>query len=392
LAYTIHAHTLTSAIGAGLEATNNSILSNRPGVTSAPWPGCDLSTWVGSVSEELLAKCDIPEKWESRNNRLALLALKQDGFEQEARLAVQQTGPDRCGLIIGTSTASIGETEHAYTRLDIDGRFRRSDIQSKVHNPHSTTAFIAEYLGVAGPAATISTACSSSAKAFANAARWLDCGLVDTVIVGGVDTLCLSVLYGFNSLQLVSEKPCSPFDVNRTGINLGEAGGYAIISKRNDASKPKLLGYGESTDAWHMSTPHPEGLGARLAMQSALQMARLETIDIDYLNLHGTGTRANDAVEGKTTAGLFHHEVDVSATKCWTGHTLGAAGITEAILCINAIQTSLIPGTITTTQPETELAPRVLLENTERTVRTAMSNSFGFGGNNCTLIIGAEAQ
>ena len=258
--------------------------------------------------------------------------------------------------------------------------------------------FLAQHLGITGPAATISTACSSSAKAFATAQRWLDVGIVDAVLIGGVDSLCLSVIYGFNSLQLVSTEPCRPFDQQRTGISLGEAAGYAIVSKNPEGNNPiALLGYGESTDAWHMSTPHPEGLGAQLSMRQALSTPKLSANQLDYINLHGTGTRANDDIEGLACNALLGSDAGkdgprMSATKGLTGHTLGAAGITEAILAMESIITGCIPGTINTSQPESAVAERLALETLQLeagAVKTALTNSFGFGGNNCSLIFGA---
>ena len=219
----------------------------------------------------------------------------------------------------------------------------------------------------------------------ATAERWLEQGLVDAVGVGGADSLCLSVIYGFHSLQLVAPEACKPFDQERRGISLGEAAGFALLSR--SPSDVRLAGCGESCDAYHMSSAHPEGLGAKLSMQRALDRAGFTMADIDYVNLHGTGTRANDATEGKVCAELASGNTLFSATKGWTGHTLGAAGIVEAVLAINALQTGFVPGTLNTHMPEAEL--EVLLESTTTSVRTVLTNSFGFGGNNCSVILAA---
>jgi 3-oxoacyl-[acyl-carrier-protein] synthase-1 len=241
---------------------------------------------------------------------------------------------------------------------------------------------------------TINTACSSSAKVFATGARWLEAGLVDAVLVGGVDTLCLSVLHGFDSLQLVSENQCKPLDENRDGINLGEASGYAILVRANEGhndSSIRLLGYGESSDAHHMSHPHPDGLGARLAMQKAMGMASVSPAQIDYINLHGTSSRANDLIEGQLIGSLFPKTTQVSSTKAWMGHTLGAAGITEALIAVDALYRGVIPGSKNLEELDNELSISVQADNIERDMNYVMSNSFGFGGNNCCLVFGKVA-
>ncbi len=388
----INAYTLTSAAGTGLQELRACVSDGGSGLDNSGWPNSDVDTYLGKVDEAAIAATDIESRWRSRNNTLALLALRQDGFEDIARAAIDQHGAHRTGIVLGTSTSSIGRTEAAYRALDEDNNFTPEYCQESVHSPHSTGLFLAHYLGVSGPSITISTACSSSAKAFATAARWLEADIVDAVIVGGVDSLCLSVIYGFHSLQLVSTEPCRPFDQNRNGISLGEAGGFALLTRQPDGASVSLLGFGESTDAWHMSSPHPEGLGARLSMQQALDTAGLTSVD--YLNLHGTGTRANDDIEGLACTGLLNKPEQsapllMSATKGITGHTLGAAGIAEAILAMDSIVTGVIPGTINSSMPEERVSESLLLKPTQQTVRTAMTNSFGFGGNNCTLIFGA---
>jgi len=249
---------------------------------------------------------------------------------------------------------------------------------------------VATELGLLGPRVTISAACASSAKVFATAQRWLNQGLVDACVVGGADSLCLSVIYGFHSLQLVAIDACRPFDADRTGISLGEAAGFALLERSpsgsGHAQELQLLGVGESCDAYHMSSAHPDGLGARLSMQRALESADLGMQDIDYINLHGTGTRANDATESKVCSDLMREKTLASATKSWTGHTLGAAGIVEAILCLDALKTGFVPGTRNTRSIEDNFP--LLLDSCEVNISTALSNSFGFGGSNCSLVFG----
>jgi 3-oxoacyl-[acyl-carrier-protein] synthase-1 len=234
----------------------------------------------------------------------------------------------------------------------------------------------------------VSTACSSSARVFAAAARSMAAGFCDAAVVGGVDSLCLTTLYGFNSLQLVSAAPCRPTDVDRDGISLGEAAGFALVAPADtDTGCPAVLGWGESGDAWHMASPDPQGQGAELAMQRALDRAELDAGAIDYINLHGTSTHANDLVESMAIARLFGGATPVSSTKGWTGHTLGAAGIVEAAIGWLAIEHHLMPKTLNTGSVDPEIKAHVLLENRPAPVRRVMTNSFGFGGSNCSLVL-----
>src|SRR5690606_1817974 len=226
------------------------------------------------------------------------------------------------------------------------------------------------------------------AKVFAQAERMIRLGLVDAAILAGVDPLCGSVLFGFNALELVSPEPCRPFDLARRGISIGEAAGFALL-EREGPHAPRLLGHGESSDAHHMSTPHPQGLGARRAIADALARAGLAADEVDYVNLHGTATAKNDEVEAAVLADLFPATTRASSTKGWTGHTLGAAGILEAVIALLALERGFIPGTLNTETPEPCCARQLALANEERAPRIALSNSFGFGGNNCCLVFAA---
>ena len=376
--------TLTSALGAGLEQMRAALVDNRSGLTPSQWPDCDVPCYLGVV--DIPADIEVPASRLSRNNRLLEYALQQDGFAEHTQTAVQHWGAHRVGLVMGTSTSSIDRTEEGYRHLQDGDRFPGEFIQPQTHNPHAPGDYVAQRLGIQGPCMTVSAACASSAKVFAVAQRWLIQDLVDAVVVGGADSLCLSVIYGFHSLQLVSPHPCTPFAPDRQGISLGEAAGFALLTKvpTSEETQIQLLAAGESCDAYHMSSAHPDGLGAKLSMQRALDAAGLNFADIDYVNLHGTGTRANDETEGKVCAEISAPNTLFSATKGWTGHTLGAAGIVECILSMNAILTRLIPGTMNTKTSEPGLS--LLLNNCEQRVDTVLSNSFGFGGNNCSVV------
>ncbi len=223
----------------------------------------------------------------------------------------------------------------------------------------------------------ISTACSSSPKVFASAHRAIAPGLCDAAVVGGVDSLCLTTLYGFNSLQLVSGDICRPADAARTGISIGEAAGFALLDP-GAHSEVALLGYGESADAHHMSSPDPDGAGAALSMQAALSHAGLTARDIDYVNLHGTGTIANDSAECRAICTVFGEATPCSSTKGWTGHTLGAAGIVEAALSLLCIEHGLLPRSLNTREKDPTFAANILLANARVNVSHVMSNSFKF--------------
>ena len=386
----VTALTATTALGAGLAAQRDALRQRRSGLRRNDFGRAALECWIGRVDG--LEQAPLPRAlaaWESRNHRLAWQALHQDGFAGAAAAAVARHGAGRVAVVMGTSTSSIGQTELAYAQREGE-RFPAAQAALRVHSPHALGDFVREATGAQGPCMTVATACSSSAKVFAHAARLLQAGLADAAIVGGVDTLCGSVLYGFNALQLVSAAPCRPFDAARDGLSLGEAGGYALLER--EAAAPRALawlcGYGESSDAHHMSAPHPEGLGARLAMQDALARAGLAPAQVGYLNLHGTATPANDGVEARAVAALFPDGLHAGSTKGWTGHTLGAAGIVESAIAVLALRTGELPGTLNSRVPDPACGPQVRFDDARRQVDYAMNNAFGFGGNNCTLVFG----
>jgi 3-oxoacyl-[acyl-carrier-protein] synthase I len=386
----ISAFTATSAVGVGKAALLSALEHERSGLRANDFGDAPLPTWIGRVDG--IEDVRLPEAlsfWDCRNNRLAWLGLHADGFIEAVAAARARHGAARIALVLGTSTSSIGETELAYTQLGEDRSFPLEQRRAAVHTPHSLAMFVQAALQLDGPCETISTACSSSAKVFASAERMIRLGLVDAAVVGGVDTLCGSVLFGFNSLELVSPQPCRPFDAHRNGISLGEGAGFALLERGPGALQ--LLGYGESSDAHHMSTPHPEGLGAEHALDDALARAGLGTDAIDYINMHGTASMKNDEVEGGLVSRRFPATTHASSTKGFTGHTLGAAGIVEAVISLLAIESGLKPGTANCTQLGAGFGPQIRLKPERGEVRHALSNSFGFGGNNCALIFGKGA-
>lgn len=387
----LSAYTMTSALGAGLAPTLDALRQQRSGVRHMRWETVELDTCLGEVAglDDVRLREDLAA-FDCRNNRLAQLGLEQDGFALAVREAMRRYGADRIGVFLGTSTSGILSSELAYRQRDADtGAFTVPLDYQHTHNGYSVADFVRSYFGLTGPAFVVSTACSSSAKVFGNAQRMMDCGLIDAAIVGGVDSLCLTTLYGFNSLQLVSARPCRPFDATRDGISIGEAAAYALVERADQAAPGAIVmsGIGESSDAHHMSSPHPEGLGARAAMQQALVMAGLQPSQIDYINLHGTATPSNDTAEDKAVSALFGTTTPSSSTKGHTGHTLGAAGGIEAVICALALKHGLAPGGCGTEQLDPTLQSRYLLSNLEQPLRHVLSNSFGFGGSNCSMVL-----
>ena len=389
----LSAYTATTCLGMGLGAHRLALREQRSGLRPCTFETVELPTWAGEV--EGVDAQTLPARlaaYNCRNHRLAQMGLLADGFDTQVRAAIERHGVQRVGVFMGTSTSGILQTELAYRQRDpSSGALPPSFRYDTTHNPFSLATFVRDWFGLQGMALTVSTACSSSAKVFAAAARHLALGTIDAAIVGGVDSLCLTTLYGFASLQLTSDEPCRPYDGGRKGISVAEGAAFALLERLtgNHANAIHLLGVGESSDAYHMSSPHPEGLGARLAMEAALRSANLQPGDIGYINLHGTATPANDAAEGLAVASLFGRGVPCSSTKGATGHTLGAAGAVEAVFCALALTDSLLPGSPGTR----ELDPALSLDyRTEaqpgQPFAYALTNSFGFGGSNCSLILG----
>jgi 3-oxoacyl-[acyl-carrier-protein] synthase-1 len=389
----LRAYTASSAVGLGLDPTISALESRHSGLKRCDFDSIDWDTWIGEVPgvEDVTLPAGLQD-WDCRNNRLALLGLRQDGFEDAVRAAAAAYGPARVGVFLGTSTAGMLQTELAYRARSASGALPAWFRYEQTQNTYSVAGFVRQYLGLQGPACVVSTACSSSAKVFAAAQRYLDAGLIDAALVGGVDSLCLTTLYGFHSLQLLAPQPCTPWGAGRQGISIGEAAAYALLERapqRPAAGAVLLLGCGESSDAHHMSAPHPQGLGAQRAMQAALQAAGLRPQDIDYINLHGTATPSNDAAEDQAVQAVFGpNPPPASSTKGHTGHTLGAAGAVEAVFCALALRQQLAPGGCHTQTVDPALRTPYLLANQARPLRRAMSNSFGFGGSNCCLILG----
>lgn len=383
-------------MGHGLDATRNALASGKSYLQPCDFLDTNLSTWIGVVDGLDDVKLAAPlTAFDCRNNRLASLALAQDQFSTKVTQAAQRYGSDRVGVYLGSSTSGLLNTELAYRERDAQSGLLPATLQyEQTHNMSSLGAFVSQSLGLSGPCYVISIACASSAKVFASAARAIATGQIDAAVVGGVDSLCLTTLYGFGSLELLSPERCQPYGADRNGISIAEAAGFALLEKpaSHNEQAALLAGYGESSDAHHMSSPHPEGLGAQIAMNDALARANCETNQIDYVNLHGTATPSNDKAEDAAVYAVFGDQVPVSSTKGVHGHTLGAAGVLEACIALLTIQSGQIPAGINIEAVDPQLKSAYLTTSRTGSVTRVMSNSFGFGGANASLIFEAAGQ
>ncbi|QAZ38224.1 beta-ketoacyl-[acyl-carrier-protein] synthase II [Methylibium sp. Pch-M] len=386
-------YTLASALGVGRAATLAALRGGRSGLARKTFETAALDTWIGEV-EGVDAQALPPAlaDFDCRNNRLAWLGLQADGFAASVARAQARFGPRRIGVFLGTSTSGILQTELAYRRRDPATGALPADFRyAQTHNTYSVVDFTRRVLALEGPSCAVSTACSSSAKVFGHAARLIELGVIDAAVVGGVDSLCLTTLYGFNSLELLSNDICRPWDAQRHGLSLGEAAAFALLERDAGAPRAWLRGVGESSDGFHMSSPHPQGAGAVDAMQAALAQAGVVPGEIDYLNLHGTATPNNDSAEDLAVNAVFGDRLPCSSTKGATGHTLGAAGGVEAAIAMLALQHGLMPGGLNRRVPDAALRSRYLDANVEARLGLVASNSFGFGGSNACLVFGAAA-
>ena len=331
-----------------------------------------------------------PVHQQSRNNALAWGAVQ--ALQADVAQAIARFGAARVALVVGTSTGGIEEGEVAARHLLHEQRFP-AGFAYAVQEMGNVAQFLAQQLGIRGPAHTISTACSSGAKALASAARLLQSGMADAVLAGGVDALARFTVGGFSALEAVSAERCNPLSAHRRGINLGEAAAFFVLSR--EAGPVRLAGWGESQDAHHMSAPEPTGQGAAAAMQQALARAGMQPAAVDYVNLHGTATPHNDAMESRAVQNVLGTEVAASSTKPLTGHALAAAGALEAAVAWHVLHDNpegLLPvhwwdGVADPAMPAlAAVAPGMRLS---RAPRAVMSNSFAFGGSNSSLLFEA---
>jgi 3-oxoacyl-[acyl-carrier-protein] synthase-1 len=385
----ITAYTATTAVGAGCVALRDALLARRSGLAANDFPHAAIAGFIGRVRgvETVTLPARLAD-YDCRNHRLAWLGLQQDGFSDAAAAVRARHGASRVAVIVGTSTSGILTTELGYRSRDPDtGALPPYIRYATTHNFAALAGFVRQALELTGPTLAISTACSSSAKVFATAQRWIAAGVCDAAVVAGVDSLCGTTLHGFASLQLVSRTPCRPFDAARDGLSLGEGAGFALLERAPaGARRLALAGYGESADAHHMSAPHPEGLGARLAMSAALERSGLPAAAIGYVCAHGTATRNNDVVESRAIAAVVGGRTPIVSVKGAIGHTLGAAGMASAVAALSSIEHGFVPGTANTSTIDPECGNAVQLETVARRVDAVLVNALGFGGNNASLV------
>jgi 3-oxoacyl-[acyl-carrier-protein] synthase-1 len=383
---------VVTSMAAGRAGTIEALREGRSGLAPCSFDEFPYSTVTGEVPGLDDGPLEGPlAGFDCRNNRLAAMALRQDGFLHAVAAARSRYGAGRIGVFVGTSTSGLRQSELAYRRRGAAGALPADFDYMRTHNTYSLGRFVRTVCDLQGPAFVVSTACAATSKVFASAARMIAAGICDAAVVGGADTLCATTLYGFHALGVIAEEPCRPFDLARRGISIGEAAAFALLERpdaRHGADTVMLLGVGESADAYHMSSPHPEGIGARLAMQRALDAAGLAPGEIDYINLHGTATLVGDAAEDHAVFALFGDAAPCSSTKGFAGHTLGASGAVEAAFCALAIQHGFMPGSPHTRAVDPAFRSRYVLAGRAARLDRVMSNSFGFGGANCSLVLG----
>lgn len=376
------AMSVASCLGLGKAATLAPLMDGwRQGLTTVD----GFAVPVGALPGDLPS---VPGRWQSRNNRL-LAALAAE-IEDDIAAAIGRHGRHRIAVVIGTSTSGIAEGEAAFAHHARTGQWP-DGFHYRQQETGSGALFLAEMLGLSGPAYAVATACSSSAKALASARRLIRAGLADAAIAGGADTLCRLTVSGFGSLEALSPEPCNPFSANRRGISIGEGGALFLVTP--EPAEIELAGLGETSDAHHVSAPDPDGAGALSAMRAALDDAGLRPDQVGYLNLHGTATALNDSMEARAVAALFPDGVACSSTKALTGHTLGAAGAVEAAflwLTLSARWNAdgRLPPHVWDGVADPAL-PRLDLVGAEHRLgrAAALSNSFAFGGSNCCLAL-----
>ncbi len=382
----VAAYAVGNALGMSAREVNEGLFAGRSGLRP-----CDLGQPFETACGVLPARLEpLPRTLAAFDTRIARLCVAVlDGIRPAVDRAVRRWGPDRLAVVLGTSTGGILESEIAFRRFILEGALPPTFDFDRHHSFEGFLEVVRRWAGAQGPGYVVSTACSSSGKVFGSAERLIACGIADAVLVGGADTLCQTTLRGFASLEALSRDPCRPFASDRDGTSLGEGAAFLLLERHGDGPAV-LLGVGESSDAHHMSHPHPEGLGARLAMAEALSRAGVEASQVDHVNAHGTGTPINDLIEGRAIASLLGPRVPVVSTKGYTGHLLGAAGATEAVFAVMALERGEIPASLGAERADPAIPVRIARAPERRAMATVLSNSFGFGGNNVAILLGAS--
>lgn len=377
--------TLSNALGGSCDEVRKALAGQESRLRPSPIE-VPFETAVGAIGADLPSLDGRLRPWSTRLARIAAQLVANLDAELEALRG--RWRPDRIAVILGTSTAGAETTEAAFQHFLATDRLPADYDLWRQHTYGAVLHVMRELTGAQGPGWVVSTACTSSAKPLATAQRLMGAGLIDAAIVGGIDTLCAMTLCGFNALGALSTKPCRPFSRARDGISIGE-GGALLLLERGGEPIAWLESVGESSDAYHISAPHPKGLGAQLAMKRALDRAGCGPADVDHINAHGTGTPLNDSAEANAISELFGNEVPVVSTKGYTGHTLGAAGATEAVLASFALTDGWIPASLGAEPVDDKITINVASERISGKFRRVLSNSFAFGGNNVSVLLRA---
>ncbi len=383
----VTAYSVANALGACTADVAQALATGRSGLRPCRLD-VPFETAAGHFPDVLEPAPGSLAAFDSRLVRIALTAM--DGLGAAVERAVRRWGADRVAIVLGTSTGGILETEAALDAHAAAGALPADFSLERRHAFHGLLEVVRRRTGARGPGYVVSTACSSSGKVLGAARRLLGAGCADAVLTGGVDTLCQTTLRGFRSLEALSAQPCRPFSEERTGISLGEGGAFLLLEREGEGPA-RLLGVGETSDAHHMSHPHPEGLGARAAMEEALRQAGLPPERVDHVNAHGTGTRANDVIEARAIAETIGTKALVASTKGYTGHLLGAAAATEAIFSIMSIERSLVPASLGAAPLDPGVTVEVCLVPRRHECRVVLSNSFAFGGSNVAVLLGSPS-
>jgi 3-oxoacyl-[acyl-carrier-protein] synthase-1 len=383
----ITAYAVANALGANAKEVARSLAVGVSGLRPCELP-LPFETVAGHFPDILEPVPPSLSAYDSRIVRMAFAVL--DGIPGAVDRAIRRYGRERVAVVLGTSTGGIVETEGALKAHAATSVLPEWWSLERTHSFHALLDAVLLRTGARGPAWIVSTACSSSGKVFGSARRLLAAGLADAVLTGGVDTLCQTTLRGFRSLEALSSRACRPFSVDRDGISLGEGGAFLLVEREGDGPA-RVLGVGETSDAYHMSHPHPEGRGARAAMAEALRQAALPPGSVDHVNAHGTGTPANDVIEARAIADVVGPQAAVASTKGYTGHLLGAAGATEAVFAVMAIEQGLVPASLGAAPLDPGVGVDVCLAPRRRACRVVLSNSFAFGGSNVAVLLGSPA-
>jgi 3-oxoacyl-[acyl-carrier-protein] synthase-1 len=395
-------HAITGAALANCLGTDNRTVFERafagadtfsPGGAFHEFP---FATMLGIMPAAALARSDgeageDDERLDCGRTRLAMVALASvRQLRPAVRAAVDRWGAGRVAYVFASSTGGLEETERS---LAPDPRLpaTTAEIRYADHGIDATSAAIAKSLGVEGICMAVSTACSSSFKALASAIRLIDCGLADAAVVGSADSLCRTTIFGFHSLGLTAPTATQPFARDRAGITLGEGSAYVLIERAVEATRrdalARVAGIGAASDAFHHTSPHPEGIGGQICMRQALDRAGLTPNEIDCVSAHGTGTRLNDAAEAAAVTRVFERRVAMTATKSLTGHTLGSAGLTALVLAVESLRRQEIPATLRLAPPDDSLGVAVVDRRTPARLSHVLVNAFGFGGSNVSVVV-----